>query len=59
MAGGGVMGQASKKQVQAILRRAAERAEKDNRERGVTTSFADPPFACPPDEKPEEKRENG
>jgi hypothetical protein len=53
------MGQASKRQVQAILRRAAERAEKDNRERGVTTSFADPPFACPPDEKQDKKRENG
>lgn len=44
------MGNTSKKQLQAILRRAAERAEKDNKERGVTTSFADPPFACPPDD---------
>jgi hypothetical protein len=52
-----MMGQASKRQVKAILRRAAERAEKDNRERGVTTSFADPPFACPPDEEQKEKPE--
>jgi hypothetical protein len=41
----------NRKQVQAILRRTVERAEKDNKERGVTTSFSDPPFACPPDEK--------
>lgn len=33
------MGNASKKQVQAILRRTAEHAEKDNQERGVKTSF--------------------
>jgi hypothetical protein len=40
-------GQASRKQVNAILRRTAERAEKVS----DLPSMADPPFACPPEQK--------